>query len=153
MVKLMIICMLQEADKMKIKHCDQCQILETSYIIKQQAAVIKGRVLNFYPFHSFRQVFIFIHIFHLTTGCKSLVKIERKYKTSFGLENDHRISKSACCNNVVKCIKWKEFDYKYQMQMNLESEIEMNKKSLSCGGADARNTFNFIEISINSETW
>ena len=38
------------------------------------------------------------------------------------------------------------------MQMNLESEIEMNKKSLSCGGAEARNTFNFIEISINSET-
>ena len=39
------------------------------------------------------------------------------------------------------------------MQMNLESEIEMNKKSLSSGGPEARNTFNFIEMSINSETW
>ena len=38
------------------------------------------------------------------------------------------------------------------MQMNLESEIEINKKSLSSGGPEDRNTFNFIEISINSET-
>ena len=61
----------------------------------------KRKSFKFLSVSQFQAGFIFIHIFHLTTGCKSLVKIERKYKTSFGLENDHRISKSACCNIVV----------------------------------------------------